>query len=354
MHRLFPFALLLAVACDTPNASPAKAAAPPASAPSASASAPAATDGAADPAATIGGVAVPLAEVDKKAAAGLIKARQDMFAARDQALQGLIHERLFDAEAKAKGITTEELLKAEIEDKAKPVTDAEIEAFFAQNQQRMRGGIDQMREQIRGYLEQQTKGARMMEYVDELKKKNDVVVFLEPPRIHVDAGDSPRYGSPDAPVQIIEFSDFQCPYCTRGADTLTEVKEKYGDKISVVFRHFPLDFHDKAQKAAEASECANDQGKFWEYHDQLFANQQAMGQADLERYATVLELDVAAFTECLNSGKHAPTVATDLEDGAAAGMSGTPGFFVNGRFIGGAQPIEVFSEIIDAELAKKG
>ena len=144
------------------------------------------------------------------------------------------------------------------------------------------------------------------------------------------------------------------PYCIRGSDTLKQVMDKYGDKVSVVYRHFPLSFHTEAHKGAQASECANEQGKFWEYHDKLFANQRAMFDEDLRRYAGEVGLDQAKFDECLASEKYKAKVDKDLEDGAAAGMSGTPGFFVNGRFVNGAQPLEVFSQIIDAELAKKG
>ena len=263
-------------------------------------------------------------------------------------------EKLVEAEAKSRGIEPEALLKAEVEDKVPPVTDEDIAKFFAENQNRMRGGLDQMKEQIRGYLDSQGKGKRMFEFVNELKAKSEVVIMLDPPRIDVAADDSPRFGSVEAPIQIIEFSDFQCPYCTRGAATIDEVKAKYGDKVSVVYRHFPLDFHDRANLAAQASECANDQGKFWEFHDKLFENQQAMADSDFESYATQLELNVAEFKECIRSGKHIETVATDLREGSEAGMTGTPGFFINGRFLGGAQPIEAFSEVIDAELAKKG
>lgn len=347
--------LLVTMACgNQPAAAPAAPA--PTHAPSAS-SAPvaASSEGIADPVATIGGEPITLAELDKAAAAGLIKARQDMYTARSQALDQIVGDRILEAEAKARGTTKEDLLKAEVEAKAQPVTDADIEAFYQQNQQRMRGGsLDQMREQIRGYLTQQRGQARALEFLGELKAKNAVVINLEPPRIPVQAGDSPRFGSADAPVQIIEFSDFQCPYCSKGADTIKQVKEKYGDKVSVVYRHFPLDFHERANPAAQASECANDQGKFWQFHDQLFLNQRALSDADFEKYSALAEMDLAKFRECMKSGKHAETVATDLKEGAEAGMSGTPGFFINGRFLGGAQPLEAFTEIIDAELAKKG
>lgn len=352
MSRLFPAVVLLALtACDSQPASNDAHAAQPATAPR---TAPAASSEAAGEqvVATVGGLPITLAEVDKAGAADVIKARQDMYNARAAALDGLVREKLVDAEAKARGTTSEELLKAEIDAKIDPVTDQDVADFYAQNQQRMRGTLEQMAPQIKGYLEMQKKQERMMAFVAELEKKTEVNKTLDPPRIDVAAGDSPRFGSADAPVEIIEFSDFQCPYCTRGAATLDEVKEKYGDKVTVVYRHFPLDFHDRADRAAQASECANDQDKFWPYHDQLFANQSALQEADLVRYAKMVELDVKQFEDCMATNKHAQTVQDDLKEGAEAGMSGTPGFFINGRFVGGAQPIQVFSEIIDEELAR--
>ena len=305
----------------------------------------------ADPVATIGGTPITLAELDEAAAAGIQKAEQQIFEARNQALQQLIGEKLVDDAAAAKGVSKEDFLKTEIEDKIDPVLDAEVDAFYAQNAQRMNGPIEQLRPQILGYLGNQRKAAVMGELMKGLKEAANVTILLSPPRIIVDSGDSPRYGNADAAIEIIEFSDFQCPYCTRGAATIDQVKEKYGDQVTVVFRHFPLDFHDNAHRAAQASECAQEQGKFWEFHDALFANQSALAEPDLIRYATDTGNDMTKFNECLASGRHVETVDQDMKEGTTAGMTGTPGFFINGRFLNGAQPLEAFVEIIDAELA---
>ncbi|NIM00224.1 MAG: thioredoxin domain-containing protein [Acidobacteria bacterium] len=130
--------------------------------------------------------------------------------------------------------------------------------------------------------------------------------------------------------------------------------ETYGDKVQLVFRDFPLSFHNNAQISAEAANCAADQGKFWEYHDKLFENQKALDKDNLIKYAGELELDGAAFAECLESGKYTADVRQDLTDGQAAGVTGTPAFFINGRFLNGAVPYEQFAAIIDEELASKG
>jgi len=313
----------------------------------------AASPGVADPVARIAGEPISLAELDASAKADLLKIEQQLFEIRKNALNQMIDFQLIEAEAESKGMTTEALLKAEVEDKASPIDDSEVKAFYDENQNRMRGDLTQMADPIKKHLAQQQAARLMSDFTKALRTKANVEIYLEQPRVSVDPGDSPRYGDAGAPVEIIEFSDFQCPYCIRGAETLNQVKEKYGDKVTIVYRHFPLPMHDRAHRAAEASECANEQGKFWEYHDALFANQRAMTEEDLSGYAQASGLDLTKFTECLASGRHVATVDQDMKDGENAGMSGTPGFFINGIFLGGALPIEKFSEVIDAELARK-
>jgi protein-disulfide isomerase len=173
--------------------------------------------------------------------------------------------------------------------------------------------------------------------------------------VDVSEAGNPSMGDAKAPVTIIEFSDFECPFCGRYVtQTYPQIKKDYVDtgKVRIVFRDYPLPFHSNAQKAAEAAECADDQGKFWEMHSKLFSNQQALSVANLKKYAGELALDQTKFDECLDSGKHAAEVQQDLADGSAAGVSGTPSFFVNGMLLVGAQPYSEFKKLIDAELAK--
>ncbi|RJQ18192.1 DsbA family protein [Candidatus Woesearchaeota archaeon] len=167
------------------------------------------------------------------------------------------------------------------------------------------------------------------------------------------ADDDPVLGDKNAPVEIIEFSDFQCPFCGRFySQSMGQIKEKYVDtgKVKIVFRDFPLGFHQFAQKSSEAAECADEQGKFWEYHDKLFESQDALDTASLKQYASELGLDTAKFNSCLDTGKYASEVSKDLSDGTAAGVSGTPSFFINGQKIVGAQPYSVFEAAIEAAL----
>jgi len=162
-------------------------------------------------------------------------------------------------------------------------------------------------------------------------------------------------GDPNAPITIVEFSDFECPFCSRFySQTLIQLRTEYIDtgKVKLIYRDFPLSFHPEAQPAAEAAECANEQGKFKEYHDMIFENQSQIGDATYKRWAAELGLDTEQFNSCVDEGKYRAEVQADFAAGQAAGVSGTPTFFINGQKIVGAQPFSVFQQIIDAELAQ--
>jgi len=169
------------------------------------------------------------------------------------------------------------------------------------------------------------------------------------------ADDDTIKGDPNAPVTIVEWSDFECPFCTRFyTNTLGQIDEQYikTGKVKLYYRDFPLSFHKNAQKAAEAAECAGDQGKFWEMHDALFDNGVSGGTSSFKQFAEDLGLNSVDFDDCLDSGKYADEVKQDMADGTAVGIRGTPGFIINGQLVSGAQPFSVFQQIIEAELAK--
>ena len=173
-------------------------------------------------------------------------------------------------------------------------------------------------------------------------------------KVQVSVDDDPVKGSADAPVTIVEFSDFQCPFCGRFySDTLSSIDEKYikTGKVKLVYRDFPLGFHPFAQKAAEAAECADEQSKFWEMHNKIFENQNAIEVTNLKQYAKDLGLNTGTFDSCLDTGKYAAEVQKDFNDGSSYGVSGTPSFFINGIQVVGAQPASVFEQIIEQELA---
>jgi len=205
-------------------------------------------------------------------------------------------------------------------------------------------------------------GGNYAKYYDDLMKTAKTEVAAAPAAggpapdtkvYKVDAGNAPSKGPKSAPVQIVEFSDFQCPFCGRVVPTVKQIEDKYGNKIHFAFRNFPLPFHQHAQLAAEAGEAANAQGKFWEMHDKMFANQQALDRASLEKYAGEIGLDVNKFKADLDSGKYKDAINKDVEYAKTVNVNGTPAFFINGHFINGAMPFEAFAQVIDAELQKK-
>jgi protein-disulfide isomerase len=176
----------------------------------------------------------------------------------------------------------------------------------------------------------------------------------EPPVQKLDVGASPTRGPKDAPVTVVVFSDFECPFCARAVPTLQQLENEYGGRLRVVFKHVPLPNHPNARLAAAASLAAHEQGRFWEFHDVLFANQRALDRASLERHAQQVGLDLGRFRSALDSGRFEAQVAADAAEGARVGAQGTPTFFINGRTLVGALPIEQFRRLIDDELRKAG
>lgn len=304
--------------------------------------------------AVVGGSEVTAADVEAQAGAEIKSLRQQCALKEheltESTLRLLIEDRLVEAEAKARGIGKEQVL-AEI--KVPPVTDAEADAFYEQNQARIGRPKEQVAAQIKQYLEQTRQTQARSDFLAALAAKHKVDSRLEPFRVEV-AATGPAKGPGSAPVTLVEFSDFQCPACAMLRPTIHQVAAKYGDKVRVVFRQFPLNIHPQAPKAAEASLCANEQGKFWELHDAMFGNQQALGVDQLKASAASLGLDGEAFNACLDSGKYTAAVAADLNAGLAAGVNSTPTTFVNGRMVKGAADLAQISEVIDDELRRKG
>ncbi len=272
---------------------------------------------------------------------------------RKQALDQLLVRKLVEQKAKAEGTTPEALVKREVTDKLKKPTDEEMKKFYDEQAKRQPlPPFDQIKEQIAQYLERPQMAAAQQAFVEKLKKDLNVQVNLKPPKMDV-AATGPSKGPTTAPVTIVEFSDFECPFCGRAEDTVKKVLKDYDGKVRLVYRDFPLPMHPHAEKAAEAAQCAGDQGKYWDMHEKLFANQQALEPAQLKGYAKGLGLDTAKFDKCLDSGEKAKIVEENRKAGEKVGVTGTPAFFVNGYQLTGAQPFEEFKTLIDQELARK-
>lgn len=314
----------------------------------------------ADVVASVGSTSITLAQVDDQAMKqpagnfGNTRLSQAIYDARRQAIDDIVNEALIDQEAKTRGVERPTLIDQEITAKAAPVTEPQIAAWYEQNKARAQGAtLDQVRELIRNYLTAEQVGAARQRYVDQLRSKATIRVLLDPPRQLVSSANRPAKGPASAPVEMIEFADFQCPFCLRVHPTIAQVLNTYGDRVRFVYRHYPLRNHPDARPAAEASMCAAEQDKFWPYYDSLFGDPSRLGDADLRQRAAQLNLDTAKFNACLNSHKYGADVEADLRAGDEAGVSGTPAFFINGRLLTGAQPFEVFKRVIDEELALK-
>ncbi len=275
-------------------------------------------------------------------------------------LNDLLVEKLIGSEAKKASLPLDEYIDKNIVGKKGTITDAEFKKFVTEKripEEQLKN--EKLKERIQDYLKEQKRQDLMMEYVSRLTKSSPVEVYFEKPRmqINVELGEAPVTGSESAPVTIVEFSDFECPFCSRAANTVTELKKKYGNKVRIAFKHFPLPMHRNARPASEASMCVNEQSsdKFWKFHDLAFKNQSSLQPADLEKYAKDAGADLAKFKACMESKKYAALVQADMDAGQKLGVRSTPTFFVNGQLVQGALPIETFSEMIDEEieLAKK-
>jgi protein-disulfide isomerase len=311
-----------------------------------------------DVVATVGATSITLGQVDDKAldqpvsSFGSMKLSQALYEARRNAVDELIANALLDQEAKSRGVDRASLIEKEITSRVQPVSEPDISSWYQANQSRVQGAtLDQVRQPIRAYLIQERVQIARQQFVDGLKAKTPVRILLEPPRQNVAAGSAASRGPNGAPIQIIEFSDFQCPYCQRANPTVQQVLNTYGDRVHFVYRHFPLPSHPNARPAAEASQCAAEQGKFWPYHDKLFANPSRLAATDLKQHAAELGLDAAKFNACVDSRKYKAQVEEDAHAGEEAGVNGTPAFFINGRMLSGAQPYEAFKRLIDDELS---
>jgi protein-disulfide isomerase len=304
--------------------------------------------------AELNGTAITRAELDKSAGKALAKARQELYELEKQALNDYIGATLLSKEAQAQNISVATLLEREVNSKVPPVSEDEIRRFYEANKARIGVELEKVHDQIREYVHEQRTTARKLEYFKTLREQAKITTYLKPPaihRVHVVTTGAPSKGADNAPVTIVKFEDFECPFCRNVQPTLREVLARYDGKVRIVHKDLPLQaIHPQAQIAAEAARCAGEQGKYWEYHDTLYAKAPKLAAVDLKSYAKEKALDSAKFDQCLDSGKHKASVQKDLAEGAQLGITGTPTFFINGRETSGALPMESFAAIIDDEL----
>jgi protein-disulfide isomerase len=305
--------------------------------------------------AEVGGRAITLGEVDKRAAGGLQRLAQEEFDLRRQAVEELISERLLEEEARSRGLTPEALLKVEVTDRLKPPTPEQVRTIFERSRDRLGDRpFAEVAPHIERSLMEQARTEREAEFNRQLRSRSTVRVSLAAPRATLAVpADAPALGPAAAPVTIVGFLDYQCPYCHRSQATVDRVVEQYKGKVRLVHQDFLLG-RPRSLPAARAARCAGDQGRFWEYHRHLLNKPGDMSDEDLKARAASLTLDGGRFAACLGSDRYDAAIQKAVEDGHALGITGTPTFFVNGRRLVGARPIEDFQELIDAELKHAG
>ncbi len=345
-----PAAALILAGCSRPAAPSSGAAAPDPAGPRASATAVATGTGVV---AEVNGAPIFGSELEAKVSSRLARLRQEEYEVRREGIEEIVSERLLDAEAARRGITREELLRREVDQKADAPPAGTVETLYQQNKARFG---DRSKEEaltrIREVLAQRARSERRQAYEKELRGKARLAVRLEAPRTRFDVPkDVPVTGSSAAPVTIVEFTDYQCPYCHRAQGVMDQILSTYRGKVRLVHLDFPLEGHPGAVPAARAARCAGEQGKFWEYHHDLMTVSGMLDDADLKARAAKLGVKPADFGACLGSGRFDATIRSSFEQGESLGVTGTPAYFVNGRMLSGAQPFEEFAQVIDAELA---
>jgi protein-disulfide isomerase len=300
--------------------------------------------------ATIGGHSITQAEVDAKVA-------EQLYTLRKQALDDLVDDYLLRQAAKRIGLNAPDYVRQQLKSTSPPVTNDEAQHFYSEHKAQIDAQIGnqsfrQIQPRLVAALQRQRDQDAQQQLIRKLRAENHVTVLLQAPHVTVASAGHPSTGTQSAPVTIIEFSDFQCPFCRAAESSLRQVRQKYGDQIRLVYMDFPLSFHPHAMDAARAGRCAADQGKFWEFHDALFLEQKSLDPDSLKHTAIRVGLDPDKFNACLSSDRHNTGIRQDMAEGSALGVTGTPTFFINGRELVGAQPAPKFDEVIDEELVR--
>ncbi len=284
--------------------------------------------------------------------AQVFQLRLQEYDVKSKALENLVNQKLLEAEARKKGIPAEKVLEQEVDAKVAEPTETELQALYIVQKQQLGKSFDEIKPQLLQLLKKSRIQEARESYYKRLRDQAGVSIFLQKPKVQVAYDPARLRGDPKAPVVIVEFSDFQCPYCQAVQPTLKTLLAKYEGRVSLAYRDLPLrDVHPQAELAAEASRCAGEQGKFWEYHDVLFANQNKLDRPGLVELASGLKLDEKRFDSCLSGGKYKEQIEQDRQLGLRAGVSGTPGFFINGNMLSGNLPQDSFEKTIQAELA---
>jgi protein-disulfide isomerase len=295
------------------------------------------------------------AELTKGIESDLYEEELKIYQMKMDSLKNIIADKIMQNDPKSKGMNKNQYMEKYV---FQSVTEKDIDEFIKERNLPKDQITKDIRERIRTVIQGEKNNSSIDAWIAKELKGNKIEVFFKKPsrpKFNVEIGNSALLGSATAKVKIVEFSDFQCPHCSRAKAILDEVKKKYKDDVAIVFKHYPLPFHTQARVASNAALCAKslDEKSFWKMYDFMFANQTKLSVTDLKDQAKKIGLDSVKFAECLDANEFDKDIQADIDQGNSIGVKSTPTIFVNGQLVMGAQGVEVFSEIIDEELAKK-
>lgn len=297
--------------------------------------------------ARVSGNNLTLADLQQKEGGKLLQAEYQYYLNERKALEELIDNQLLADQARRRNISLDQLLNSEVYKDVKDPTEDQLEVYYE--------GLDtqepyaSVRADVLDHIRDLRRTKARAAFVENLRKQANINVLLMPPTVDLNVANAYTKGAANAPVVFVEFADYECPYCQKVNPQIQELKKKYGDKMTIVYKDFPLPMHHSAEKAAEAARCAGEQGKFWEYHDVLFYSKE-LGVDALKEHARVLKLDGDKFDACLDNGNEAAAVKKDLEEGKSLGLTGTPSFFVNGHFFSGVIDYGTLQDMVNQQL----
>jgi len=310
-------------------------------------------------AAKVGDEVITNQRLDVLLGAKLMETRKNIYRMKKEKLDQLIIEMILDKEAKQQEKTIEDLVEQIAPAGTVQVEESEIDKYLQDNQQRLqqyKGALPDLRQRIRTFLEQEKKAQLIKDYTHALQSKYDVRILVpvpHPPMITMDTQGAPTLGPSDAPVTIVEFSDYECPACRSTHEVVKQVRAAYGDRVQWIFKDYPLRRHKDAFKAAEASHCAQEQGEFWQYQESLFVTPD-LSPDNMVSEAVKLGMSPEKFSECLQDSKYKALVEKNVRDAEQAGIDRTPTFIVNGILLFGGLSLDNFKSMIDRELKRAG
>jgi protein-disulfide isomerase len=296
----------------------------------------------------VGGHKFTMAEVEQKESSRLLQAKNSYYQSQKSALNHFIEEQLLEQKATAEHLTVDQLIQRDIASHITDPTEDQLKVYYEGL------GTEDPYEKVRGqiltHIHDLRVGKARAEYMKKLREQTEVAVTLFPPGVQMSVDGAPMIGSRNAPVTLVEYADYECPYCQEVYPEIKKLEQAFDGKLSVVFKDCPLPMHSHAKKAAEAALCAGTQGKFWEYHNILFEDRK-LEISQLKNDARTIGLNTTEFDKCLDSGAEAGKVQQGLAEATDLGLTGTPSFFINGHFYSGAMQYEALREVVEAELA---